>query len=84
MSKMADAYTRNIQVIDWSDSSGDVIAVTSEATLLEDLLFLYGTGPDDTECPLVYETCVNLAKAYGEGRPYDEQADFLRLELRHI
>lgn len=78
-----DDFTRNIQVIDWSDSSGDVIAVTSRATLLEDLLFLYDSKPGD-DCPLVYDACVKLAGAYANGDDYSEPSDFLRIELRAI
>lgn len=77
-----DDYIRNISVVDWSDSSGDVIARTCVATMAEDLLFLFGTGSDDTECPKVYEACVKVADAYAKGEPYDEYADFLRIEFR--
>lgn len=82
MSVMKEAYTRNIQVLDYSDSSGDVIAVTSPATLLDDLIFLYDASRE--ECPKVYEACVALAQAYVDGEPYDEPADFLRIELREV
>lgn len=75
-------YVRDISILDWSDSSGDVIARTCVATMAEDLLFLFGTGPDDTECPKVYESCVKVADAYAKGEPYGEYADFLRIEFR--
>lgn len=82
MSYMKDAYTRSISVIDHTDGSGDVIAKTSVATLADDLIFLFGTGPDDTECPKVYESCVRLAEAYANGDPCDEYESFLGIELR--
>ena len=85
MGAMKEEYAlRNISVIDHTDGSGDVIAMTSVATLFDDLVFLFGTGPDDTECPKVYEACRELAKAYADGDPCDEYTDFLRIELRMV
>ena len=75
-------YIRNIRVIDYSDSSGAVIARTCRATLVEDLLFLFSTGPDDSECPKVYESCLALAEAYLNGESYETPAEFLRIDLR--
>lgn len=77
-----EAHTRNIQVIDHSDGSGDIIAVTSVATLADDLIFLYDADPK--ECPKVYDYCIALARAYADGDDRTEYEDFLGIELRRV
>lgn len=83
---VARDLSKGFQILDFTDSSGDVLAESTLATLLPDLLRLFGIeGLDERiRTPKVFSACVGLANAVRQGWPIEPYEEFLRIELRPI